>query len=200
MSFPEFFSQVPSIRLYDPLAALLVAATDGELVYRYADAVRLAGHSCPTVAGAWLMARRALDSLYTDGLPERGGIGVALRAAAGSGTTGVTAAVLGLITGAAGEGGFQGLNGRYTRRGLLSFGQPMAGEVRFTRLDTGISVELDYRPAVVPPDPALPALMARVLGGEPNASLRAEFARLWQARVRRILLEHADDPDLVVVR
>lgn len=200
MSFPEFFSQVPAIRLHDPLAALLGAATTGELTYRYADAVRLAGHSCPTVAGAWLMARRALDLLYAEGLPERGGIGVALRDAPGSGTTGVTASVLGLITGAAGEGGFKGLNGHHGRRGLLSFGQPMAGEVRFTRLDTGTSVELDYRPAVVPPDPAMPALMARVLGDDPDEKLRADFARLWQERVRRILLEHADDPDLVVVR
>jgi hypothetical protein len=56
MAFPAFFDQAPVLRLHDPLAQLLGAATDGVIEYRYADAVRVAGHSCPTVAGAWLCA------------------------------------------------------------------------------------------------------------------------------------------------
>ena len=50
MSFPEFFKQVPDITLADPLADFLGAAEGGLLRYGYADAVKLAGHSCPTVA------------------------------------------------------------------------------------------------------------------------------------------------------
>lgn len=42
--------------------------------------------------------------------------------------------------------------------------------------------------------------MARVVGGVADPAEMAEFARLWQERVRRILLEHADDPALVEVR
>ena len=63
MAFPEFFQLVPSITLRDKLADTLGAATDGVIEYHYSDAVKLAGHSCPTVAGAWLMASRALAAL-----------------------------------------------------------------------------------------------------------------------------------------
>ena len=64
MQTPAFFDQVPSIVLYDALAQTLGAVQDGLIEYRYLDAVKLAGHSCPTVAGAWLMARAALARLY----------------------------------------------------------------------------------------------------------------------------------------
>ena len=200
MAFPDFFAQVPSLTLRDPLANLLGAADDGIIEYRYSDAVKLAGHSCPTVAGAWLMASRALALLYPDGLPERGNIRVELRAPQDAGTSGVVGAVLGLITGAAGEGGFKGLGGHHVRRGLLRFGVDIAAETRFSRLDSGAAVLLDYHPEAVPPSPEMPPLMARVVGGVADDRERAQFARLWQDRVRRILLQHAADPNLVVVR
>ena len=47
----------------DPLAEFLGAADGGRLEYTYADAVKLTGHSCPTVAGAWLATRRALATM-----------------------------------------------------------------------------------------------------------------------------------------
>lgn len=52
MHYPAFFDDVPAIRLYDPLAEFLGAVDDGVIEYRYLDAVKLAGHSCPTVASA----------------------------------------------------------------------------------------------------------------------------------------------------
>lgn len=67
MSFPDFFEQSPAIRMHDPLSRLLGATGDGVMDYRYADAVRLAGHSCPTVASAWLMAYAAVKTLYPEG-------------------------------------------------------------------------------------------------------------------------------------
>jgi hypothetical protein len=188
MPHPEFFDLVPTLTLRDPLADLLGAAAEGLIEYRYADAVRLAGHSCPTVAGAWLMTRQALTALYPNTTPERGGLRVQLRDAPNVANAGVVGAVIGLVTGAAGEGGFQGLGGRHGRRGLLEFGIAMAGETRFMRLDTGAGVELGYRPQVVPPDSALPGLMPAVIAGTASASERVEFGRLWQDRVRRILL------------
>ena len=57
MSFPDFFAEIPALRLHDGLAQLLGASDDGVIEYHYADAVRLAGHSCPTVAGGWLSVR-----------------------------------------------------------------------------------------------------------------------------------------------
>lgn len=188
---PDFFERIPTITLRDPLAELLGAAEAGIVEYRYADAVRLAGHSCPTVAGAWLMTQRALATLYPDSLPERGALRVVLREVQTVANNGVVGAVMGLVTGAAGEGGFQGLGGQLGRRGLLSFGIDMAGDVRFTRMDTGARVELVYRPQVVAPDPSLQTLMPKVLSGSADAGERAEFARLWQDRVRAILLESA---------
>jgi hypothetical protein len=200
MAFPDFFEQVPGLALRDPLANLLGAATDGVIEYRYADAVKLAGHSCPTVAGAWLMARRALAALYPDGLPERGNIRVDLRAPQDAGTSGVVGAVLGLITGAAGEGGFKGLGGQHVRRDLLRYGVRIEADTRFTRTDTGAAVLVDYHPEATPPAPEMPPLMARVIGGVASEHERAEFARLWQDRVRRILLQAADNAALVVLR
>ncbi len=50
MNHPDFFDEVPRISLYDPLAEFLGATEGGILEYGYFDAVRLAGHSCPTVA------------------------------------------------------------------------------------------------------------------------------------------------------
>lgn len=76
MTFPDFFDHAPVIRLRDPLAQLLGSAADGVMDYHYVDAVRLTGHSCPTVAGAFLTARAALQVLYPDTLPERGRIAV----------------------------------------------------------------------------------------------------------------------------
>jgi hypothetical protein len=199
MHFPAFFQEIPALTLRDPLADLLGAAVDGLIEYRYADAVKLAGHSCPTVAGAWLMARRGLRALYGDEPPERGGIRVELRAAQSAGTAGVVGSLLSLITGAAGEGGFKGLGGQHARRDLLAYGVELSAELRLTRLDTGASVLMDYRPEAAPPAPEMAALMARVVGGVADAWEQIEFARLWQERVRRILLEHADDPQLVKV-
>jgi hypothetical protein len=200
MTFPAFYDQVPALRLRDPLAAMLGAATGGLLEYRYADAVKWAGHSCPTVAGAWLATRAALRQLYGDDLPLRGGIRVELREAQAAGTAGVVGGVIGLITGAAGEGGFKGLAGRQARSGLLHYGVAMPAELRFTRLDTGADVSLDYSPAAVPPDPSMPPLMQKVMAGQAGPEEMAEFGRLWQDRVRRILLDHADDPELVRIR
>ena len=57
MKTPDFFDKVPPIVIADPLAEFLGATEGGLLEYRYVDAVKLAGHSCPTVAGAWLMTR-----------------------------------------------------------------------------------------------------------------------------------------------
>ena len=199
MTFPSFFEQVPSLILHDPLAGLLGAATGGTLEYRYADAVKWAGHSCPTVAGAWLATRAALRRLYGDAVPLRGGLRVELRDEQTSGTAGVVGGVIGLITGAAGEGGFKGLGGRHARNDLLRYGVAMPAEFRFTRLDNETAVAIDYNPAAVPPDPALPPLMQKLLTGQAGQDETASFTRLWQDRVRRILLEHSDDPELVQI-
>jgi hypothetical protein len=198
MSMPDFYAQAPVVRVRDPLAELLGAAADGVMEYRYADAVRLAGHSCPTVAGAFLLGRAALAALYPGELPERGGVAVRMPAPADEGTTGVQAQVLTLLTGAAADNGFQGLGGRHVRRGLLAFAEtPEGGPILFRRQDTGAGVALSLDLSGVPPEPAQRALMGAVVQGDADATQRRAFGAAWQARVRRLLLDHADDPAVI---
>jgi len=199
MQTPAFFDAVPRIVVQDPLAEALGAAADGIIEYSYLDAVKLSGHSCPTVAGAYLMTLTALARLYPDALPRRGELRVELRQRLDEGVAGVIASVATLITGAANEGGFQGLAGRYSRRELLRFGVPMQGELRFTRLDTGQAVELAHHPEAVPRPPALKSLMQAALDPDTDAATRQAFADAWQLWVRAILLDHAADPALITV-
>ena len=200
MAFPDFFAEVPALRLRDGLAQLLGASDDGVIEYHYADAVRLAGHSCPTVAGGWLSARAALRHLFPGSLPERGGISVYLNDAEDAGVTGVIGQVLTLVTGAAASNGFKGLGGRHARRDLLHYAQGDVSGIRFRRNDTGDEVEIEIDTTPVPADPMQRLLIQLVLAGQADDTQRREFGRLWQDRVRRLLIEHADDPAVVKVR
>lgn len=199
MTHPAFYDSVTTITLYDPLAELLGASTDGLLEYGFLDAVKLAGHSCPTVAGAYLMTLKALNALYGEDVPVRGNIRVAFRDGQGSGVTGVIANVVSQITGAAGDGGFKGLAGKYGRNGLLSFNAGIEGEIRFERIDRAAAVETDYHPEQVPPDQSMFPLLQGLLARRADAEDQAAFAALWQDRVKRILIDHFDNPALVTV-
>jgi hypothetical protein len=200
MGFPEFFARIPAITLRDPLAELLGAADGGLIEYRFADAVKLAGHSCPTVAGAWLMTARALRALYGETNPERGNLTVALRERMDSGVAGVIGSIAGLLTGAAGDGGFKGLAGRYSRRNLLHFGVAGSSTLTFTRRDTNVAVDCDLRLESVPADPRLGGLLGVILGGSADPEASRLFGELWQERVRRILIDHYNDPDIVLLK
>lgn len=195
-NFPAFFDAVPPITLRDPLAEILGAAEGGLIEYRFADAVRLAGHSCPTVAGAWLMTTRALRALYGDAIPERGGIAVSFGDSVTGGVTGVVASVTTLLTGAAGAGGFKGLGGRFSRRDLLSFDAAGVEEIRFTRRDTGAAVQISLDLSPVPGDSRMGALLPALLSGSASKDEARLFGELWQDRVRRILIDFYDDPRL----
>lgn len=202
MMFPDFFDNAPVVRLRDPLAQLLGSATDGIMDYHYADAVRLTGHSCPTVAGAFLTARAALKALYPNEVPERGGIAVQMPSSEVEGTTGVVAQVLTLLTGATAQGGFKGIGGRFARNGLLSFAtdhDENNGAVRFERLDTRAAVTVIFDASRIPADASQRERMQAVIQNRETPEQQVEFARLWQARVRQMLLEHADDPAMIRV-
>ena len=59
--FREFMLAAAPIRLREPLAETLGAFTrEGALLeYSFVDAVKLAGHSCPTVTGAFMCCQEA---------------------------------------------------------------------------------------------------------------------------------------------
>ena len=200
MNYPAFFDQAPRIVMHDSLAAFLGAADDGLLDYGYPDAVRLAGHSCPTVAGAWLMGRAAVRALYADETPERGGIAVHMAGPEHDGVNGVIAQVLTLITGAAADNGFHGIGGRFARQSLLDYAStPGSGAVEFRRQDNGaaVSVALDF--SSVPSSPNLRRLMMAAMQPAATKAQLTAFGEAWQARVQSLLIDHADDAEVVRV-
>jgi len=199
MKYPPFFDEVKTITLHDPLAEFLGAAERGLIEYSYLEAVKLAGHSCPTVAGAYLMTLKALEHLYGGEVAERGAIRVEFRDDIADGVTGVMANVVAWITGATQDNGFKGIGGRFDRRNLLFFNVPINGEIRFTRVDTGASVETSYSAAGVPPVADMQPLMQRLLAGAATAEDARDFGELWQVRVKRILIDNFDNPDVIVL-
>lgn len=188
MHYPAFFDKVPSIRLYDPLSDFLGAFEKGEMEISYLDCVKLAGHSCPTVAGAYLMAYKGLEKLYPDTLPHRGMTHVSMREGEAHGVTGVICNVISFIAGASGIGGFKGIQGNFSRDNLVSYNVPIEGEVTLTRLDTDESVTLSYDPSIVPADAMMQPLMGKALQGIATEEEKEAFGKLWQARVEKILL------------
>ncbi|MEK7447157.1 MAG: FmdE family protein [candidate division NC10 bacterium] len=172
----------------DSLAEFLGAlAPGGTFQYAYEDAVKLSGHSCPTVAGAYLMTAVALRALYPDGVGVRGDVEVTMGGPPDDGGTGPMAQVIALLTGAAPQTGFGGLAGKFRRKDLLTFDPALEGRVRFRRGDTGAAVEVTYTPGSVPPAPEMSPLMVAALGGRATADEQRRFGELWQARVRDIL-------------
>jgi hypothetical protein len=152
------------------------------------------------VAGAYGLTRLALGALYGASLAERGGVQVTLRDEASTGVAGVVASVVSLLTGACADTGFKGLAGRFERRGLLAFGVEQAWELRFARRDGGARVDAAVNLRAVPADPQMMPLMQRCLAGTADEEETRLFRSLWQDRVRRILLEHGDDPEVFVIR
>ena len=116
MHYPDFFDKVSSITLQDPLSNILGAFEEGKMEIKYLECVKLAGHSCPTVAGAYLMAQQGLKALYGNDIPQRGSIEISMRDSESDGVTGVICNVLSFITGANGAGGFKGLNGKFCKK------------------------------------------------------------------------------------
>ncbi len=187
MNYPNFFDKVPKIELQDKLSDFLGAFEDGKVEISYLECVKLAGHSCPTVAGAYLMALYGLKALYGTELPQRGEIYISMKNSETEGVTGVICNVLSFITGANGAGGFKGLNGKMSRNNLIGYDVPMDAEVKLTRKDTDKSVLLSYDASSVKSDPMMQPLMAKCMQNIATPQEKKEFGKLWQARTEAIL-------------
>ncbi len=150
MKYQKFFDEIEPIVLQDELARFLGVNDDGILEITYLDIVKVAGHSCATVSGAYLMALEGLKALYGDEVPQRGEIKVELQKTVNEDHTGVVGFVLSNITGATTDYGFGGIpGGKFNRQDLLFYGAPIDTDVRFTRLDTNMQVGVNYRPGKV---------------------------------------------------
>ncbi len=199
MRYPKFYDKVESIKLYDPLSEVLGSFEDGEIEVNYIDLVKFAGHSCPTVAGAYLVTKEALKALYPDSLPQRGGIKVEFKEDESEGVAGVIANVISNITGATEKSGFKGLNGKFARHSLMSFNANIDSSARFSRVDNGKCVDIYYNPSKVPVNPDMQPLMQKVMQGVASEDEKKRFGELWQERVEQILCNTKNYPELVKV-
>lgn len=184
MKYQKFFDEIEPIVLQDELARFLGVNDDGILEITYLDIVKVAGHSCATVSGAYLMALEGLKALYGDEVPQRGEIKVELQKTVNEDHTGVVGFVLSNITGATTDYGFGGIpGGKFNRQDLLFYGAPIDTDVRFTRLDTNMQVGVNYRPGkVVNP---MQILMSAI---GPNAMLedKESFPHRFQQMVQTV--------------
>ncbi len=197
--FGEFLNDVRPILFKEPLAETL-GAVKGEgaiLEYTFIDVVKMAGHACPTVAGAYLSCLKALEALYPDEIPVRGEISVTVYGEPDEGVYGVMAQVFSFLTGAAPATGFRGLGHKFKRKDLLKFS---AGEndsqamcFEFKRLDNGKTALAKYYPQRIPfpEDKAkrLGELLEKVIWEAAGDDEKREFQELWMGRVRDMLLE-----------
>lgn len=188
MHYPDFYTQVSPIKLYDPLSNFLGAFEKGEVEISYLDCVKLAGHSCPTVAGAYLMAQIGLEALYGKEVPARGSIKLEMKEEKSEGVTGVTCNIISFIVGASGVAGFKGIQGNFSRDNLVFYRAAIPTEVRLTRLDSMQSVNLSYNPSSIKADDKMMPLMGKNLKGIATQEEQKMFHTLWQARVEEILL------------
>ncbi len=197
MTYPDFFNKVRTITVKDDLSIFLGVFEDGIIEYSYLEIVKAAGHSCPTVAGAYMTCAKALEKLYPDSLPVRGEIKVEFKNPITEGVTGVISNVITHITGATKDSGFHGIAGNFVRHSLLEFDAKINGQIRFTRTDTGKSVEVIYN-SIFPPAPEMQELMQKSIAGTASEKEKKLFGELWQQRVKELLINNFDNPEIVV--
>jgi len=198
MQYPKFFEKIETIQLQDDLANFLGAFEQGIIEFSFLDIVKSAGHSCPTVLGAYLMTLQGLKALYPNELPKRGEILVEFSQNENDGVAGVIANVITNITGATVNLGFKGLAGKFDRRHLMQFGSAIQSNVKFTRKDTRESVEVYYDASSIGADANMPMLMQACIQGVATAEQQIEFGKLWQARVENIAKEVAQVITVIV--
>ena len=185
MKTPAFFETIEKIALKDPLAEILGAIENGEYEISYLEVVKSAGHSCPTVAGAYIMTLEALKVLY-DGRAIRGDIEVAFKESQQEGVAGVIANVVTHITGATETSGFKGLGKQFVRHSLMHFNANISSSARFRSRFSGKSVEVNYDASKIQADPNMMPLMQKIMAKDASQEERELFGKMWQERVRKI--------------
>ncbi len=104
------------------------------------------------------------------------------------------------MAGCAAASGFQGIGGNFGCQNLLRFADISgASAMGFRRRDHAavVSGELDLRSVPAPSN--VRQLLALVIDPSASAAQREALAQAWQGRVQTLLLDHADDPDVLRV-
>lgn len=195
--FRDFLKQVEPIKFREPLAETLgaVSEEDAALEYSFIDTVKMAGHACPTVAGAYLSCQEALKKLYPGEIPVRGEIAITVYGEADEGVYGVMGQVFSFLTGAAPASGFRGLGLKFKRKDLLKFNpekiDPQAMCFEFRRLDNGKTVLVRFYPQRVPfsgeKAGRMGGLLEKVIWEAAKEDEKKEFQELWLEKVKAML-------------
>ena len=197
--FRDFLREVEPIRIKEPLAEILGAfrVEEAILEYSYTDTVKMAGHACPTVTGAYLICQEALKKLYQEDIPARGEISITIYGATDEGVYGVIGQVFTFLTGAAPLSGFRGLGHRFRRKDLLRFRpertEPEAMSFEFKRLDNGKAILAKFYPQLIPfsveKASRLQELLEKIIWDAAKEGEQHEFQNLWMEKVKLMLVE-----------
>jgi hypothetical protein len=195
MKYLSFFDDIEKIVLKDELASFLGVNDDGIIELGYPDIVKTAGHSCATVAGAYLIALYGLKALFKDEMPKRGEIKVELKKSPTEENSGVVGCVLSNITAATTDYGFGGIpTGKFNRRNLLFFEADIETDVKFTRTDTNESVGVNYRPKRVV-DPM--SILMSAIGENATKEDIKSFPKRFQEMVKKVFDHSYEVIDIV---
>jgi len=176
----------------------------GPIPYYYEEAVKLAGHSCGAVAGAWIITKKALEVLYPNGeIPVRGQIFVEAPGAEDEWFVGVFGDVIAFITGAAPKTGFNGsdfaVNDLYVRQNKMVYSEeptnqlPPMREWIFTRLDTGTKVGIKFNLVIITPlpTPGRIEMGKKMALGQATIEETVDYIKYWNDRAI-FVFENAD--------
>lgn len=136
------------INVYEPFAKFLLGTPEEyEFKISILDVVKFAGHACPSMIGAFLIAKTAVAELF----PEtktcvRGLVRVEIANGIDQGPTGPMANVFSMIFGSWEKSGFPGLNGNFVRKDLLRYNVPNVpqGHFRFQNTETLKIIDILY--------------------------------------------------------
>ncbi|HDP98182.1 MAG TPA: hypothetical protein ENN22_03235 [bacterium] len=207
--FKDFLYQIEPIEMFEPLAETLGAFNNGNpaLSYSYIDVVKMAGHACPTTAGAFVCCKKALEKLFPGKTPIRGDISITIYGEQDEGVYGVIGQVFNLLTGAAPASGFSGLGHKFRRKDLLKFTpqkiDPEAMCFEFRRIDNNQGMLVKFYPQNIPVPQGkaekLAELMPKVLWEVANENERNEFQNLWMERVKNILIDQKEIDNWLII-
>jgi len=193
----DYISQVEPMMFRDTFLEIL-GQVDEPIPYYYTEAVKLSGHSCAAITGAWTITKKAMEALYGDETPVRGQIKITMPGPADQYFIGVFGEVFTYLTGAAPESGFPGsdFGPTYNRRNLLVYPEdvtklPFAAlEYVFERTDTGRKVGVVYNMTMVVPvsTPEIAALYPGLVAGTLTAEENATFVTWWNDRAINTLV------------
>lgn len=200
----DYITAVPPIMMTEPYFDIF-GQTTGPVPYYYEEAVKLSGHSCGAVTGAWIITKKALEALYPNGeVPVRGQIAVDAPGAEDEWFVGVFGEVITFVTGASPKTGFNGsefgtVNDLFVRQNKMVYKDkpteqlPPMREWVFTRLDTGAKVGVKFNLVVILPipTPARTEMGKKMALGQATAEEAVDYQKYWNDRAI-FVLENAD--------